>query len=76
MAKAGLRFGDEGKNHCQLSEFFLILDIVDLSPEEERTQQQELMDKFKPLLAWLKDQAGDVVRSGAIADCYDINPFD
>jgi heat shock protein beta len=39
-------------------------EFVDMSPEEEKRQQQELKEKFQPLLAWLKDQIGDVVRSG------------
>ena len=44
--------------------YVLISVFTDLSPEEEKQQQQELIEKFKPLLTWLKDQAGDVVRSG------------
>ncbi|KAF9534344.1 Hsp90 protein-domain-containing protein [Crepidotus variabilis] len=35
----------------------------DLSPEEEKAQDKELEEKFKPLTEWLKTEAGDAVRN-------------
>ena len=67
VAKAGLKFGDEGKSFNIFTFMSHESDWdVDMSPEEEKRQQQELKEKFQPLLTWLKDQAGDVVRSGTL----------
>ncbi|KAI0068699.1 HSP90-domain-containing protein [Artomyces pyxidatus] len=40
----------------------------DLDPEEEKEKAQEIKDKFQPLLTWLKNQAGEVVRDVIISD--------
>ena len=34
--------------------------------EEEKAQKKELQERFKPLIAWLKKQADEVVRDGKI----------
>ncbi|KAI0053625.1 HSP90-domain-containing protein [Auriscalpium vulgare] len=40
----------------------------ELDPEEEKEQRETVNDKFKPLLTWIKDQAGNVVRDVIISD--------
>lgn len=40
----------------------------DLDAEEEKEQQQELAEKFKPLTAWLKDKVQNVVRDVVISN--------
>ena len=35
-----------------------------MSPEEEKEEQKKLTEEYQPLLTWLKEQAGDVVRDG------------
>lgn len=35
-----------------------------MSPEEEKEEQKKLTEEYQPLLNWLKEQAGDVVRDG------------
>ncbi|ETW84044.1 hypothetical protein HETIRDRAFT_381382 [Heterobasidion irregulare TC 32-1] len=40
----------------------------DLDPEEEKANQLALKEKFKPLLKWLKDQAGDIVRDVVVSN--------
>ena len=35
-----------------------------MSPEEEKEEQKRLTEEYQPLLTWLKEQAGDVVRDG------------
>lgn len=37
---------------------------LDQDPEEEKAEQKELTEKFKPLLEYLKKQADKVVRDG------------
>ena len=45
--------------------FYFILNFIpDLDPEEEKEQQKELAEKFKPLITWLKAQAQGTVRDG------------
>jgi hypothetical protein len=38
---------------------------TDLDAEEEKAMQEEIKDKFKPLLSWLKVQAEGIVRDGS-----------
>lgn len=38
--------------------------FTELSPEEEKEEQKRLTEQYQPLLTWLKEQAGDVVRDG------------
>ena len=40
-----------------------LLDI-DLDPEEEKVREKALEEKFKPLMEWLKKEAGDLVMRG------------
>jgi heat shock protein beta len=40
---------------------------LDLTPDEEKEQQELLTEKFQPLLDWLKAEAKDAVRDGAIS---------
>ncbi|KAF8913882.1 Hsp90 protein-domain-containing protein [Gymnopilus junonius] len=40
----------------------------DLDPEEEREQQKEHEEKFKPLIEWLKKEAGDAVRDVVLSN--------
>ncbi len=66
-AKAGLLFGDEGEPekrtfHCKE---FTHMVLVDLGAEEEKETQAEIKEKFKPLLGWLKTQAGGIVRDSS-----------
>lgn len=39
---------------------------VERSAEEEKQQQKELEEKFKPLTEWLKKEVGDAVRNGEL----------
>ena len=65
VAKAGLKFGDEGitmcflRKNCSLNFLF-----QDLDPEEEKEQLNDIKERFKPLIMWLKGQASEVVRDG------------
>lgn len=36
----------------------------DLDPEEEKAQKLELEERYKPLVAWLKKEAGNTVMDG------------
>lgn len=40
------------------------LKFGDESPEEEKAELESLTEKFKPLLTWLKKEAGELVRDG------------
>ncbi|KAG5646569.1 hypothetical protein DXG03_002872 [Asterophora parasitica] len=40
----------------------------DQDPEDEKKEQKELAEKFKPLLEWLKTEAKDSVRDGVIKE--------
>ncbi|KAH9844178.1 heat shock protein Hsp90 [Rhodofomes roseus] len=40
----------------------------EMSPEEEKEEQKKLTEEYQPLLAWLKQQAGDVVREVVISN--------
>ncbi|KAF8974761.1 Hsp90 protein-domain-containing protein [Flammula alnicola] len=40
----------------------------DLDPEEEKAQQKELEEKYKPLIEWLKKEAGDAVRDVVLSN--------
>ncbi|TDL29384.1 heat shock protein Hsp90 [Rickenella mellea] len=40
----------------------------DLDPEEEKEQHKELTERFRPLLDWLKKEAGDVVSNVVISN--------
>jgi len=40
----------------------------EMSPEEEKEEQKKLTEEYKPLLTWLKLQAGDVVRDVVISN--------
>jgi hypothetical protein len=40
--------------------------VADSDEENEKEQLQKLTEKFTPLLDWLKTEAGDLVRSGAL----------
>ncbi|PPQ69873.1 hypothetical protein CVT24_003208 [Panaeolus cyanescens] len=40
----------------------------ELSPEEEKKQQKELEEKFKPLTDWLKKEVGDAVRNVVLSN--------
>ncbi|KZT72468.1 HSP90-domain-containing protein [Daedalea quercina L-15889] len=40
----------------------------ELSPEEEKAEQNKLTEEYEPLLTWLKQQAGDVVRDVVISN--------
>lgn len=54
-----------GSVHCTYESLRLSLaHPLDLDPEEEKAQQKMLAEKFKPLLTWLKEQVGEVVRDG------------
>lgn len=53
---------------------------TEMSPEEEKEEQKKLTEQYQPLLTWLKEQAGDIVRDGkpsyvvlvqAACDAYD-----
>lgn len=65
VAKAGLQFGDEGKKH---NHFYSVCYswCIGLDAEEEKEQQKDLDEKFKPLLDWLKLKAKDIVRNGEL----------
>jgi heat shock protein beta len=39
--------------------------LTDLSPEDEKAKKAEINEKFKPLMSWLKTQAGGIVRDGS-----------
>ena len=41
--------------------------LSELDPEEEKEQQKELSERFKPLITWLKGQAHNIVRDGRSA---------
>ena len=68
VAKAGLKFGDEGEQYSKKISEDLFTDgrYQDLDLEEEKAQQKMLAQKFQPLLAWLKEKTGDVVRDGKL----------
>ena len=36
----------------------------DLDPEEEKAHKKELEERYKPLVDWLKKEAGDAVMDG------------
>lgn len=40
------------------------LKFGDESPEEEKAELESFTEKFKPLLTWLKKEAGEIVRDG------------
>ena len=40
--------------------------VADSDEENEKEKLQTLTEKFTPLLDWLKTEAGDLVRSGAL----------
>lgn len=63
VAKAGLKFGDEGSALCTLI-VYRTHSLTDMDPEEEKDQQKALAEEFKPLLDWLKVEAKDIVRDG------------
>ena len=64
VAKAGLKFGDEGEIGFFFRFYSLSHICIDLDPEEEKERLKETKEKFKPLIMWLKGQASDVVRDG------------
>lgn len=65
MAKAGLKFGDEGKFfHVACQGHLMNESLSDLDPEEQKEEQKILAEKFKPLLVWLKVQVKDIVQDG------------
>jgi heat shock protein 90kDa beta len=64
IAKVGLKFGDEGQVHSQLFRYDRLIEWADVEEEEERAQQEELKEKYQPLIQYLKLQASDVVRDG------------
>lgn len=66
VAKAGLKFGDEGTSHLQVRKilFSNFCITLDLDPEEEKEEQKALEEKFLPLIEWLKKEAKDSVRDG------------
>ena len=37
---------------------------AELDPEDEKEYQKEMAEKFKPLMTWMKEQAGGTVRDG------------
>lgn len=41
-----------------------LISFSDLDPEEEKAKQKELEEEYKPLLDYLKKQAGGVVQAG------------
>jgi hypothetical protein len=42
----------------------------DMDPEDDKLQQKEMEAKFKPLIEWLKQEAGDSVRNGDYIGCW------
>lgn len=40
--------------------------LLDKDAEDEKEYKKEMAEKFKPLLTWIKEQAGDVVRDGEL----------
>ncbi len=44
----------------------ILILLLDRDAEDEKEYKKEMAEKFKPLLTWMKDQAGDVVRDGEI----------
>lgn len=51
--------------------FYSILNLAYLDPEEEKRETEELTEKFKPLIDWLKTEAKDQVRDGtSLAQVY------
>ena len=75
VAKAGLKFGDEGitmcflRKNCSLNFLFSFF-FQDLDPEEEKEQLNDIKERFKPLIMWLKGQASEVVRDGKSSFIY------
>lgn len=65
-AKAGLKFGDEGKTSENLPAALIqrATSYLDRDAAAEKAQYIELEEKFKPLINWLKQEAGDTVRNG------------
>jgi heat shock protein 90kDa beta len=67
VAKAGLKFGDEGKFLSVVRKYRLINRfLLDLDAEEEKDEEKALTEKFKPLLDWLKVQVKDIVQDGMV----------
>jgi hypothetical protein len=46
---------------------YLTHTLPDLDPEEDKDEQKDLAEKFKPLLDWLKVEAKDIVRDGTLS---------
>ncbi|KAI0268205.1 Hsp90 protein-domain-containing protein [Gloeopeniophorella convolvens] len=57
----GIPFQDAAKAGLQFGD-------EDLDAEEEKAKQAETKKKFEPLLTWLKEQAGGIVRDVVISD--------
>ena len=63
VAKAGLKFGDEGKYHVHLKYIFYLNIMID-EDDEDKESAEELAERYKPLLEWLKERSSHVVRDG------------
>lgn len=48
--------------------------VADSDKENEKEELEKLTEKFTPLLEWLKAEAGDLVRSGALTQVDWNNP--
>jgi len=65
VAKAGLKFGDEGRRtYFRWPLSWCLISVTDEEEEDSKEAQKKLEEKFKPLLEWLTEETKDVVRSG------------
>ena len=67
VAKAGLKFGDEGASPPGFDCVWLsdVTSFADTDPEEEKAEQAALTEKFEPLIDWLRKE---VREKGAARD--------